>query len=394
MVHSWFSARLALALLVLASSPAAAVTENSYDGVVRSDVDGRFDAILPPPFESNHASMVEVNGKGSYYMAWFSGTFEGQSDVAIVVSELALNTTGGFEGAVWSDAPVVSERDGYSNQNPVLFHDEDTGATHLFHTQQVANEGEEHAHVWYLNCTDKSPSGPGPYGFTEPVEIFGKDGSFIKNRLLKALSGDWLFPMYYAPDPNSPDPNYSHIKSLAKGDNPADPVWGNIDFVDTDNLVQPSVVRLVPEEPKLVAFFRDRESISVYRAVSQDDGATWGEPEAIVGMANPNSGIEASTLASGRVAMVYNPCTSCRDPLVVSLSEDSGKTWPYTRVLEYDGGSQEFSYPTLRQDDGSIHVSYTYKREAIKHSIVSEDWVMDPKNQYNATTAAATATTA
>ena len=391
MVQS-FSTRLVLALLVLASSPTAAVTAgNSYDGVVRSDADGRYDAILPPPFASNHASMVEVNGKGSYNMAWFSGTFEGQSDVAIVVSELTLNATGGFQDAVWSNAFVVSERDGYSNQNPVLFHDDDTGVTHLFHTQQLANQGEQYAHVWYLNCSDTSPSGPGPYGFTEPVEIFGKDGSFIKNRLLKALSGDWLLPMYYAP---APDPNYSHIKVLAKGDNPTDPVWGNIDFMDTDNLVQPSVVRLLPGEPQLVAFFRDRESISVYRAVSQDDGATWGEPEAIAGMANPNSGIEASTLASSRVAMVYNPCTSCRDPLVISLSEDGGKTWPYTRVLESDNGSQEFSYPTLRQDDGSIHVSYTYKREAIKHSIVSEDWVMDPQNQYNATTAAATATTA
>ena len=83
----------------------------------------------------------------------------------------------------------------------------------------------------------------------------------------------------------------------------------------------------------------------------------------------------------------YNPCTGCRDPLVVSLSEDGGETFLYTRVLEYEDGSQEFSYPTMRQDDGNIHVSYTYKRDAIKHSIVTEDWVMDPNQQYNASAA-------
>ena len=169
----------------------------------------------------------------------------------------------------------------------------------------------------------------------------------------------------------------------------------NSSLSNVSRVAQPSVVRLVPGEPALAAFFRDRKKTNVYRATSDDDGVTWSEPKAIAGVENPNSGIEAFTLDSGRVALVYNPCTSCRDPLVLSLSDDGGLTWPHTRVLEQDDGEQEFSYPTVRQDDGQIHVSYTYKREAIKHSIVSEDWVMDPKNQYNATTAAAaTATTA
>ena len=222
------------------------------------------------------------------------------------------------------------------------------------------------------------------------MEIFSKKGSYPKNRLLKNLVGEWLFPMYYTTE----TPNYSHIKTLAKGEDPASASWGNIDFKDTDNLVQPSVVRLVPGEPALAAFFRDRKKTNVYRATSDDDGVTWSEPKAIAGVENPNSGIEAFTLDSGRVALVYNPCTSCRDPLVLSLSDDGGLTWPHTRVLEQDDGEQEFSYPTVRQDDGQIHVSYTYKREAIKHSIVTEAWVMDPDHQYNATTAAAAATTA
>ena len=48
-------------------------------------------------------------------------------------------------------------------------------------------------------------------------------------------------------------------------------------------------------------------------------------------------------------------------------------------VLEHLDGKQEFSYPTIREDkahDGVIHVSYTFKREAIKYSRVSEEWIM------------------
>ena len=84
-------------------------------------------------------------------------------------------------------------------------------------------------------------------------------------------------------------------------------------------------------------------------------------------------------MRSGRIALAYNPQTTGRDPLALSLSEDGGETWKYTRLLEHEDGKQEFSYPTLREDvrlDGVLHVSYTFKRQTIKHSIVSEDWIM------------------
>jgi predicted neuraminidase len=156
---------LVMALLVgavSAAAAAAATSEPSFDGVVRSDADGRFDALLPPPFKSNHASMVEHDSEGSFQMAWFSGKAENTANVAIVVSRLTLNATGGFQNAVWGDAPVVSQREDYSNQNAVLFHDDDTGVMHLFHSQQGGGDGESEATIWYLNRSDDKPSGTGP----------------------------------------------------------------------------------------------------------------------------------------------------------------------------------------------------------------------------------------
>lgn len=154
------------------------------------------------------------------------------------------------------------------------------------------------------------------------------------------------------------------------------------------------------------AFFRDRKKRNIYTAHSNDDGKTWSDCKATV-LPNNNAGIHAWQMRSGRIAIVYNPQTDSRDPLSISLSEDGGNSFKYvkrachpinlymhsmhghsspahacdryTRVLEHLDGKQEFSYPTIREDkahDGVIHVSYTFKRDAIKYSRISEKWIM------------------
>lgn len=175
---------------MLASVTVTSFAATTFDGILRKTEEGRYDALLPPPFESNHASFIErdtPNDGNNFAMAWFSGTKEGESDVAIVIARLDLPD--GIAGGKWSNATVVSQRPNFSNQNPVLFHDAAEDELHLFHTQQSPESGEKEATVWYLKeQPDKT--------FSEPVKIFGKDGSFIRNRMIKSLNGTWLFPMY------------------------------------------------------------------------------------------------------------------------------------------------------------------------------------------------------
>ena len=86
----------------------------------------------------------------------------------------------------------------YSNQNPVLFYATDSGALHLFHSQQPANKGEDNATVWHL----VSYGGRGlPGNWTPPHEVFAKPGSFTRNRLILSLQKEWILPMYYARGP-------------------------------------------------------------------------------------------------------------------------------------------------------------------------------------------------
>ena len=86
-----------------------------------------------PPFKSNHASFIELLPNGDLVLAWFSGTAEGESDVAIVLSRLPNGTD------QWSRAAVLSQRKDFSNQNPVLFYDAKGKMLHLYHTQQPAS---------------------------------------------------------------------------------------------------------------------------------------------------------------------------------------------------------------------------------------------------------------
>lgn len=162
-----------------------------------------------------------------------------------------------------------------------------------------------------------------------------------------------------------------------------------MNFPDATYLVQPSIVRSASNESTLIAFFRDRKHRNIFRSTSIDDGRTWNEAVAL-SLLNNNSGISAFVLLSGRVALVYNPTTHDRNPLAISLSEDDGVTWPYTRNLEFfkpSGGEEanvdiEFSYPSIIQSpDGTIHISYTFLRETIKYVQVTEDWIMAGSSQ-------------
>lgn len=342
----------------------------AYDGVLRHVGSGRVDAYLTPPFVSNHASMVEQTAGGQLHMGWFSGSHEGQDGVAIVHSWLSNTSV----GSTWSHATTLSRRAGYSNQNAVLFSDDNASILHVFHSQQGANQGEKAATVWHL----QSPldAAGRATNFSTPRVALDKPGSFDKNRLVPRLDGSWLLPIYE----QGRQPNYPANGLLPAGSDPDDASsWSTASYgAGCDNLVQPSVIRSTPGKPHLQAFFRDRRAEHIYKAESHDDGKTWTECKA-TGLPNNNAGIQAWQMRSGRVALVYNPQTRGRDPLSISLSEDGGQTWKYTRVLEHLDGKQEFSYPTIREDkklDGLIHVSYTYKREAIKYSRVSEAWIM------------------
>ena len=164
--------------------------------------------------------------------------------------------------------------------------------------------------------------------------------------------------------------------------------WKEYTVKDSNYLVQPSIIRPEMNASSLTAYFRDRRHSHVYSAMSKDDGRSWTTPAA-TSLPNNNAAIQAAVLHSGNVVIVYNPTTSARNPISISLSEDHGKTWHYTRSLDYvheeeeevevtkkKSRSVEFSYPSILQSpDGNIHISYTYNRDTIKYTRLTEEWI-------------------
>ena len=150
--------------------------------------------------------------------------------------------------------------------------------------------------------------------------------------------------------------------------------WTISNAVPGVGVTQPSVVQL--NGGKLVAFFRSAgRSRRIQRSESTDGGMTWSEVTA-TDLPNPGSGVEAVMLQNGHLAMIYNDLEqSPRFRLALSISPDEGKTWPWKRYLENTEGGR-FDYPSLVQaKDGTLHATYSYNLQTIKHVEFNEAWV-------------------
>ena len=159
--------------------------------------------------------------------------------------------------------------------------------------------------------------------------------------------------------------------------------------------IQPSIVK--KKDGALFTLMRDNgpPPKRLHMSESRDGGKTWS-PVRDTAISNPGSGAELITLKNGHWALIYNDTEQARNSLAVSISDDEGRTWKWTRHLEYDPPGREagaFHYPSIIQArDGSLHASYSYHlnkkevatdaegqpaRKAIKHAHFNEEWVIE-----------------
>eukprot|EP01101_Sappina_pedata_P012313 TRINITY_DN8439_c0_g1_i1.p1 TRINITY_DN8439_c0_g1~~TRINITY_DN8439_c0_g1_i1.p1 ORF type:complete len:396 (+),score=74.22 TRINITY_DN8439_c0_g1_i1:40-1188(+) len=347
---------------------------NDWDGIVKQTDDGRYTTLLHPAFKESHASFLEVLPNGDLLCAWFSGMHEGYSGVAIVMSRLV------YGSSQWSDFEVLSQREGYSNQNPVIYYDPSRNQVQLYHSQQPASENgdETMAHIWRLVSEDNG------YSWSKPELAFDHEGIFCKNRMVlignpldREISGGLMLPTY-----NTAAKLVKHNSSVSRSFD-SGKTWTTTDIAGSSHMVQPSIVRSA-DNSTLIAFFRDRKHEKVYMAKSNNEGKSWTKPKG-TRIPNSDSAIQAVTLRSGSIAMVFNNCTKGREWLVVAISDDDGATWPYQRSLEpedwesYEASKRkrlQFSYPSVVQDEKErIHISYSYKGMTIKYVRVDEGWI-------------------
>jgi predicted neuraminidase len=128
--------------------------------------------------------------------------------------------------------------------------------------------------------------------------------------------------------------------------------------------IQPTILVHSPASFQILC--RTRQGV-IAESWSPDEGRTWS-PMKATPLPNPSAGIDAVRLADGRFLLVYNPTATGRAKLDVAISVD-GKMWRRAVVLEDSAG--EYSYPAMIQTrDGRVHLTYTWKRERIKHVVL------------------------
>jgi predicted neuraminidase len=156
--------------------------------------------------------------------------------------------------------------------------------------------------------------------------------------------------------------------------------------------VQPCLVR--KKDGTLVAYMRDNgpPPKRLMMSESSDNGFTWSMVKDSA-LPNPAAGTDAVTLRNGHWAMAYNDTEQGRHSLAVSISTDEGKSWRWTRHVEFDDrekNGSEGEYPAIIQGkDGHLHLIYSYHlndrpgkpNKTIKHVVLSESWVQQKSSQ-------------
>jgi predicted neuraminidase len=362
----------------------AAIDANQPDGMFRSSVTvGMEEAYLGRLFPISHAANLVKLKNGDLLCFWFSGTGEGQSNVAIVMSRL----TKGSEQ--WGKTVEIDHQLGKSFQNPVGFQSPD-GRVWLMHTSQPAGEGQTNAQILYLTSDDDGQT------WSLPRPLFTQPGSFVRHPPILLSRKNWLLPMYYTPSRTITEGAESHY-SVVKITNDSGKHWRECRIPGSNGLVQETVVRLGTGQ--FLGFFRSRYADFIYQSTSQD-GCTWIAP-APTRLPNNNSSIQMTLLKDSSLILAFNnvnsgttrdkPRASARKPLSIALSEDGGATWPWVRDIETGSaaiagstqddskrgrGDDDYSYPSVLEDQpGRITVAYTYRRETIKVVRFDKDWI-------------------
>jgi predicted neuraminidase len=368
--------------------------------------------IFPLETLHNHASSIVELPNHDLFVCWYHGSGEKEADDLKV--EAARKPHG---STAWSPKFTLADTPNFPDANPAMFLDRDRRLWLLWPVI-LANEWHT-ALMKFKISTDYLSPGPPKWSITDDMlfiprnfgptvkreiaelskspdqqtdrsrawqksvlekaddKFFSRMGWMTRVHPLQLPSGRILVPLY--------SDGYSFSLIAISDDNGVS--WTTSEPLVGGGNVQPTLVR--KRDGTVVAYMRDNGPAPkrVPMSMSHDDGITWSRV-VDTDIPNPGTGLEVIALADGKWALVYNDLEKGRHSLAVSISDDEGASWKWTRHLDRDmrgEGAGSFHYPSMIQaQDGTLHVSYSYylndlpkgaPSQTIKHAHFNVAWV-------------------
>jgi len=378
--------------------------------------------IFPPEALHNHGSCLVECPNGDLLACWYRGSGERRADDVAVYGARRRRAE-----RRWSNTFLMADTPGFPDTNPCLFIDP-RGRLWLIWQTIVANEWHT-ALTKYKISSAFSGDGPPQWEFSDtlilkpgpefaevvsqqcaadekeieqlPEAARDRARQYLINRRKHAedkyfIRMGWMTRVHpFVLDAKRlVVPLYSDgfdFSIMALSDDWG-ATWSASQPLVSLGGVQPSVVQ--KKDGALVALMRDNgpPPKRVLKSESRDRGQTWG-PVVDTDIPNSGAGLEVIGLADGNWVLINNDTEQGRHQLSVSLSDDDGASWKWTRRLEFDAPGQEATtaaYPSMIQArDGTLHASYTFtvkrenaqatgdgkKGECIKHARFNAAWI-------------------
>jgi len=304
------------------------------------------------PFPRAHASTIVESSDGTLISAWFGGSGEGNADVGVWTASKS-------PGSEWTPPLEIFKEPKQPAWNPVLFRDskDDIWLFFKIGPNPMSWTGA------YMKSTDSGktwtdvvwlPAGMGGPVRNKPITL--ANGSILAGTSIESY-GAWSSWMEISEDGGETWKKYGPI------------LWPTMEENRLGS-IQPTLLETGPNVVR--AFFRTRGMGKIATALSKDGGMTWSELS-LTDLDHPGAGIDAVRMNDGRCVLIYNPATRGRNPLAAAVSHDGGETWEEFLEIErlVKGERGELSYPNVIQSaNGDIHISYTWKRQRIRHATI------------------------
>lgn len=265
------------------------------------------------------------------------------------ISLLLRRSTDG--GKTWGAAKTIVARKPNVCDNPVLIWDEKAKCVHFLFQ-------ENYERIFHSVSTD------GGVTFSEPKDITGQLEKFQKEYPWKVIApgpghgiqlknGRLIVPVWLSPgEPNPSGKGRAHRPSVASViySDDSGKTWQAGDLVSDKVKNASETVAMPADDGGVFLYLRNEDpAYAVARSYSKDGATNWSDPTLEKDLYSPicfSSVLRLSSPPQKSRILFANPDSQAkadavmnwggrpRENLTLRLSEDGGKTWPVSRVLE------------------------------------------------------------